>query len=176
MNPEIPSAESEVENPQVINLNGVSVEHVGAELVRASQSQINHVEADEVAIRGGMVIHVSAGRVSAHEAGLVAIQANDIVINQGAAGLALSETVNLAGRAGVVLTDTANLHHSGATLLVATHVGADRVQTGILIARRVEGNVETYMNTRQVVAAGVLSGLVAGLILLAGRLLFGRKK
>jgi hypothetical protein len=40
----------------------------------------------------------------------------------------------------------------------------------------VNGNVTTVVDGRTVLLAGLAGGTIAGLILLAGKLLFGRKK
>jgi hypothetical protein len=61
-------------------------------------------------------------------------------------------------------------------VVAGTEIHATNIRTGILIGRQVNGNVETVLDTRTALMAGIIGGTVAGLILLAGRLLFGKKK
>jgi hypothetical protein len=59
-------------------------------------------------------------------------------------------------------------------ILAAQEVHAPSLRTSVLIARQVEGNVETLADTRQVLLGGLVAGAVLGLFLLLGRLLFRR--
>jgi hypothetical protein len=52
------------------------------------------------------------------------------------------------------------------------HVSESR--TGILLARTVHGDVNTVLDTRGALIAGLTGGLFAGLMLLLGRMLFRR--
>jgi len=45
----------------------------------------------------------------------------------------------------------------------------------ILLARRVHGDVDTVLDTRGAAVAGILAGVVLGLIFLAGSMLLRRK-
>ena len=51
----------------------------------------------------------------------------------------------------------------------------ERIESVILLARKVEGNVTTVIDTRGALIAGLVGGLFAGIMLLLGRMLFGRK-
>ena len=51
-----------------------------------------------------------------------------------------------------------------------------RIDSLIFLGQNVEGEVHTLVDTRGAILAGTLSGLLSGLILLAGSLLFRRKK
>ena len=53
------------------------------------------------------------------------------------------------------------------------HVTESR--TGVLIARNISGDVTTMLDTRGALIVGLVSGLFAGLMLMLGRVLFGRK-
>jgi hypothetical protein len=49
------------------------------------------------------------------------------------------------------------------------------IKSVILLARNLEGNVTTVIDTRGALIAGLVGGLFAGIMLLLGRALFGRK-
>jgi hypothetical protein len=59
--------------------------------------------------------------------------------------------------------------------VAGSDVHVENSRTGILIARTVNGNVTTLMDTRSALIAGLVGGLFGGIMLLLGRMLFGRK-
>jgi len=60
-------------------------------------------------------------------------------------------------------------------LAAGREVHVNESRTGILLAKTVNGNVNTVLDTRGALIAGLTGGLFAGLMLLLGRMLFGRK-
>jgi hypothetical protein len=59
---------------------------------------------------------------------------------------------------------------------VSRDVSADSIRSCILISREVHGNVTTTVDGRTALLSAAVGGVVTGLILLAGRFLFERKK
>jgi len=59
---------------------------------------------------------------------------------------------------------------SSAALLVARQVTGGPIRTGILLAGKVEGPVETRVDTPRALLAGGVAGLVTGLVLLVAQL------
>ena len=51
----------------------------------------------------------------------------------------------------------------------------DTRETLVLLGNHIEGNVQTVVDTRAALIAGMVGGLLAGTVLLIGRLVFGRK-
>lgn len=62
-----------------------------------------------------------------------------------------------------------------AGVLAAQEVRGERIESLILLSRKVEGNVTTVMDTRGALIAGLVGGLFAGIMFLLGRMLFGKK-
>jgi hypothetical protein len=58
---------------------------------------------------------------------------------------------------------------------VGQDVQLQGARTLLLIGRNISGNVSTVLDARTALIAGLTSGLFAGLLLLLGRMLFGRK-
>ena len=54
-------------------------------------------------------------------------------------------------------------------------ININESRVGILLARTVHGDVNTVLDTRGALIAGLTGGLFAGLMLLLGRVLFRRK-
>jgi hypothetical protein len=62
-----------------------------------------------------------------------------------------------------------------AGVVAGREVHVNETRTGILLARTVHGDVNTVLDTRGALIAGLTAGLFSGLMLLLGRLLFRRK-
>ena len=64
---------------------------------------------------------------------------------------------------------------TSAGVIVAQQVTGESIQTKVLLAGNVEGDVETMMDTNQALFAGVAAGAVIGMFLFLGQL-FSRRK
>lgn len=167
--------ESKDELPQVANLTTSSVAAVEAELVRMHQSAAQEITAEEVGLHQSAVLDVTAASLTAHETALGLINANDVQMTNSAAGAIRAENVSLAGHAGLVVGGGVNLGNTYAGVVAAREVRGERIESLILLGNRVEGDIQTVVDTRGALLAGITGGLVAGLILLIGRLLFRRR-
>jgi len=170
-----PEENREEESPQVTNLEQVGVEVIEAEMVRMYQSAAQEITADEVALQQAAALDVTAAEVSTHESALGLVNAKEVELNNSAAGAIRAEHVNLVGGAGVVLADSVNLGNTYAGLVAGGNVRSDSIETLIFIGNHVEGDVQTVVDTRSALIAGTVGGVLAGVVLLIGRLVFGRR-
>lgn len=161
------------EVPQVVNLEGERAELVQAELVRMHRSAAGSIEAEEVEVTSGLVGNLSTGRLAAQQAAIGTVQAAQVQAS-GMVGVVRAETAGVQGMAGVVFSNHAHVEQTRAGAVIGREVRADRIQTRVLLAGHVEGEVHTQMDARGALLAGALAGLVTGLVLLIGRMLFGR--
>lgn len=159
-----------------LNLAQVNVENVHAELVRASQTTIRALDAEELDASEVIMGTASTGKLSGRRAIFGAVNAKQAELQQAVVGGLRGETVSLNGKAGVVIAHTLNSSEANGLVIGAGEVNATSIRAGLLIGRQVNGPVETLLDGRTALVAGVVGGMAAGLILLAGRLLFGRKK
>lgn len=175
--PEKKNAPEDVEEelPQVTNLDTTRVEFVEAELVRMHQSAAQEIKADEVDLQQSAAFDVDTSRISAHEAALGFINANEVELTNSAAGAIRATNVNVIGQAGFIAADTVNLGNTYAGVVAANDVRGERIETLILLGSHIEGNVQTVIDTRSALIAGMVGGLMTGIIMLIGRLVFGRK-
>ncbi|MGD8405063.1 MAG: hypothetical protein PVJ21_15485 [Anaerolineales bacterium] len=163
------------ETPQVTNLEQSSVEVVEADMVRMYQSAAQEITADEVSMQQAAALDVTAAEVTAHEAALGLINARDVELNNSAAGAIRAETVNVVGGTGIVLGDSVNLGNTYAGLVAGGNIRSENIETLIFLGNHVEGDVQTVVDTRGALIAGMVGGLMAGIVLLIGRLVFGRR-
>ena len=168
--------EEQVEQvPQVTNLEQSSVEVIEAEMVRMYQSAAQEITADEVSMEMAAALDVTAAEVTADEAALGLVNAREVDMTNSAAGAIRAENVNVIGQAGIVLAETAHLGNTYAGVVACDTVQAEQIETLFLFSGHVEGDVQTVVDTRSALIAGTVGGVLAGIVLLIGRLVFGRR-
>jgi hypothetical protein len=62
-----------------------------------------------------------------------------------------------------------------AGVVAGNEVKGERIETLILLGNHIEGEVQTVVDTRAALIAGTVGGVLAGVVLLIGRLVFGRR-
>ena len=87
----------------------------------------------------------------------------------------IGERMSLHGVAGVAVGGSVELNNSYAGVIAGREVSGEKIESVILFSRKINGNVTTVMDTRSALIAGLVGGLFAGIMLLLGRSLFGRK-
>ncbi|HCC78167.1 MAG: hypothetical protein A2X25_04820 [Chloroflexi bacterium GWB2_49_20] len=174
-----PKSELIEENiPEVVNLIDSQVEKIEANLVRASRSYVGSLNAEEVELHQAIALDVDAHNLNAN---------TSIMGVSHTATTSATNSILLAARAdrmefnnsltGGIYSENASLGENSKTgILVGGKVSGDQIRTIFLVARHVEGQVETSLDNRQVVLASVLIGIACGVVLLLGQFLFRRKK
>ncbi len=169
-------AEKETSLPEVVNLTNSRVDEVSAELVRAQRSVIGRIEAGEIELHQSGAAQISAENVMARGAIIGMAQSGSFSMDGGCVGVVRAQEVILNGQAGAVTAENATLlADAQAGILAANSVKAEKVRTVVLLAKQVEGPVETMLDTRRVVLASLAAGLAAGAVLLLGQFLFRHK-
>lgn len=164
----------EFESSQVTNISQAEVQSVHAELVRMHQADAETITADEVELRQSAAANVKATLVHARQAALGTVHAENVSMETSAAGFVQAAKVSTSGYTAVLAAGSADVHHSAVGYLTARDVHAEDVRTIVLLARNVQGNVTTTLDTRGVLIAGLVGGLFSGLMLLLGRFLLRR--
>ena len=163
------------EQSQVANLSQVTVETVKAELVRMHQSSAGEIQGEDVELNMSAAASVNSASVSATSSAIAALQSVEVTTQNSLVGAAQAERMSLSGVAGFLLAGSVDLHHAHVGLLAGREIRAEKIDSFILLSPKVEGNVTTVMDTRGALIAGLVGGLFAGIMLLLGRMLFGRK-
>jgi len=168
----------EEELPEVVNLVDSQAEKIEADLVRASRSYIGSLTAEESEMHQAVALNVNAHDLNTNTSLLGVSQSITTSSNNSILLAARAERLELKGSlAGGIYADNANLADgTRAGILVSGKVSGDQIRTVFLVARQVEGPVETMLETQQVAIASVLAGLACGIVVLLGRFLFRHKK
>ena len=170
-----PDELSEFDSPQVTNISQADVQTVRAELVRMHQADAENIVAQEVELQHSAAANVKADRFSAHQSAIGMVNATEVSVSGGAVGFVQAEKMSAGGYTGVVLAGSVEVQYGLAVFVAGREVRVHESRTGILLARNVSGNVTTLLDTRSALIMGLVGGLFAGLMLLLGRSLFGRK-
>ena len=170
-----PSASPENDQSQVSNLSHVDVELVKAELVRMHQSSAQSIEAEDVELGMSAAVDVKASNAAVRDSIVGLVQAAEATMQDNLVGAVRAETISVNGVAGVVVAGNVEFGNAYAGIVAGCEVRGEKIESIILLSRRVEGNVTTVIDTRGALIAGLVGGLFAGIMLLLGRMLFGRK-
>ena len=172
MTEELKSTEN---NSQVTNLANVDADAVNAELVRMHQSSAGVVNSEEIELTISAEAQVHAKDVEMHDSAAAVVQAEEMTVQNGAVGAAQAGTLSLNGVAGSVVAGSVEFGNAYAGFTAAREVRGERIESVVLLTRKVEGNVSTVIDTRGALIAGLVGGLFTGIMLLLGRMLFGKK-
>lgn len=164
-----------VDQSQVTNISQADVQSVQAELVRMHQASAENINADEVELQQSAAGNVKANHVSAHQSAMARVEAGEILSQSSATGFVQAEKASLSGYTGAVLAGSAEVHHGMAGFVAGREVHVQDARTVLLLGQNINGNVTTLMDSRSALIAGLVGGLFSGLMLLLGRVLFGRE-
>lgn len=164
--------------PEIVNLVDSQAELVEADLVRASRSYLGSLHAEEVELHQAVAVEADAQSLNANTSAIGVIQATSASINNSfvLAGRAEHLDINNSLTGAIYADNTTLGQGSQAGILVTGKASGEQIRTVVLVARQVDGPVETMLTTRQVVLASVLTGVACGTIMLLGQFFFRRKK
>ncbi|MBV6394692.1 MAG: hypothetical protein HFACDABA_00258 [Anaerolineales bacterium] len=158
----------------------VYIEHMDAESVQAAsvtmrQANADHVSADEVTMNLSAAGGVNAATFSAQQSMIGGANAEEIHVWNSAVGGVNGTLVNVQGTVAGVAGQSITVEGARVGLAAAQEIRGGRVETVVLLAGRVEGEVHAVVDTRGAIIAGLVGGLFAGLVLLVGRIAFRRE-
>ena len=164
----------ESDQPQVTNVSQTDVQNVQAEVVRMHQANSDTINATQVEMEQSAAAHVKASSVSTHQSALAAVEAEEVLSQNSVVGFVEAEKASVRGYIGAVSAQNAEVHYSLVGAVVGNEVHVEGARTLFLIGQNVSGNVTTVIEPRSALIAGLTGGLFAGLMVLLGRMLFGR--
>lgn len=163
------------EAPQEIRVSQTEVQDVHAALVRMHLSAAEKVHAEEAALHLSAAGGVRATSLSAHQSALGMLEAEELLSQRSAIGFVRAEKASVAGYTGAVVAERAEVHYGMSAVTVGRDVHLEGARAVLLLGQNITGNVSTVLDSRSALIAGLTGGLFAGLLLLLGRALFGRK-
>ena len=118
---------------------------------------------------------VKATHLSAHLSALATVNATEVFSELAATGYIQAEKASVRGFTGAVGAGSAEVRQGITGLVAGRDVHVEGGRTIFLYGENVSGNMNVLMDSRSALIAGLTGGLFAGLMLLLGRMLFGRR-
>ena len=135
------------------------------ETLAMRQSAAQQVTASEASLSLSAAGSIEAEHVDSKMSALGQVYADSLNAELSLVGVANGiQAVLRDGAALAVVSDAAVVDHGTAGVIVAREVHGTSIRTGILVAGRVEGNVDALLDTSGAIAAGLAAGLGLGLI------------
>jgi hypothetical protein len=149
--------------------------------VEIAQGGADVVRARSVSVTQGGITHATADEVTVRQGGIGRLEARDVAVSQGGIGFARAERVSVElGGIGAAFAGEASVTQGAVTTLVAREVriGQSFVRSlvasdvrfdrpsgvGVLLARRVEGDVRVLIDWRGALVIGAIVGLLGALL------------
>ena len=150
--------------------------NIQADQVTMEMSSAQNVQATDVTVNRSGVFQVDAQTVNISDAVAAVVNAEYVDLKDAGAMLVRSASATLKDRAvGVLYGGSIELHNSQAQAIVARQVTAPSIRTGVLLASKVEGNVEAVLDTPRALLAGLAAGVAFGLVSVIGKIIRGRR-
>jgi hypothetical protein len=163
------------DQPEVVNLSQSSAGAVNATMVRMHQSNAETITSEDVELNIAAAGMVNTQTVTARDSIIGGVNAGEAHITDSIIGGVRGGTVTVNGLAGGVAGETVNVENATIAMTAAREVRGEKIESLVLLAGRVEGEVHTVVDARGAIIAGLVGGLFAGLILLVGRIAFRRE-
>ncbi len=95
-------------------------------------------------------------------------------MNRSGALAVQGQTISLnESNTGVLISDTATVENTGIGIAIVQNADIQNSTAFILLSRQVNGDVETVLDTRGTLLAGLVAGMTVGLIFLVGKMIRG---
>ncbi len=170
-----PAPVEPAEQPEVVNLVRVDAGAVTAEMVRMHQSSAETITSEDVEMNIVAAASVHTQALSARQSLFGGVNAQSAEITNSVVGGVNGVNVGVQGLVGGVAGEAVSLQNAYVGVTAAREVRGEKIESIVLLAGRVEGEVHTVVDTRGAVIAGLVGGLFAGMILLVGRIAFRRE-
>lgn len=174
MSDQNPSTIEDADQPEVVNISHADVDTVTAEMVRMHQSNARTVNSDDVEMNITAAADVHSQTLSARQSLIGGVRSDTAQITGSVVGGVRGSNVDVEGVLGAAAGETISVQNARVGLSVAREIRGERVESLVLLAGRVEGEVHTAVDTRGAIVMGLVGGLIAGLVFLVGRTFLGR--
>jgi len=162
---------------EVVNLSQSVANTIKAELVRINQGGAEKIIATEMELKQGAANRIEAQQVILSDSVVGLVQTAGLDLKDSAAGIVRAESIDFTqSGVGVVYSQAVDMkEETRAGLVFARQISGEKINTKLLLAGNVDGQIETVMDTRQALLAGLSAGFVLGISLLIGQVVSRRK-
>lgn len=165
----------DAENDKITNLTQTSVDRVSAELVRMHQSAARQVTTEEIELRQSAAYRIESGKIESNQSALGILNATEVSLANSGVAAIRAQSVSLQGAVGIVIAGNVSLTDTYSGIVAGRDVQGERIETLVLFANHVNGEVHTIMDARSALIMGMVGGLFGGLVFMLARLAFKRE-
>ncbi len=176
--PENNQDQESVVQGESVNITRGGAGQVKATTVNVRQGGLQSVEAEQVTIRQGGVLKANTDRLEILQGGLVYghSQSANLVASNAVAVVAGGEvSLDQAMARVVVAGGDVRMDQSASVAVVARNIRVQNSNPVLLLAQNVEGDVKPMFGPRELLMYGVVSGVVAGIVILIAQMFKKRK-
>ena len=147
------------------------LEIIEGEFVRISQSSVRNVEGGHVEMEQVCALSIDGEKIEATQAAAVMVSGSDLELNQSLSMVAAGNNTKLKySCVPVSLTrEKATLKKSAAGIVAAGTVKAENSAAVLVLARNIDGNLNTLLDWKSAAAFGAVFGGIWGLLKLLRR-------
>jgi len=161
---------------EAVTLTESKTNTIKADQVAMAESMASEISANDVDMTQSLAMRIQSEYVELSNSGVGLLQANTVVATNAQVLVAQTNQLNAENASlGVVSAGTAEIVNGRTGLLMARELHGEAIQSTVLLAGRVDGNVETVLDTPRAMLVGLTAGIAIGLVLLLGNLLLKRK-
>lgn len=146
-------------------IKGRDLEIIEGEFVKISQSSVRNVEGGHIEMEQVCALSVDGEKIEAAQGAALMISGNDITMNQSVSMAVVANKAKLKfSCVPVSLTrEEATIKKSAAGIIAANNVKVDNSAAFLVLAKNVDGNINTLLDWKSAAALGGVLGGIWGL-------------
>jgi hypothetical protein len=161
---------------ETISMTDSKVNNINADQITLSESMARNISAKDVDMAQSLAMRIQSEYVEMNNSGAGLVQANTVVGTNTQVMLAQANELNVENASlGVALAGTADVVNGRVGLLMTRELHGEAIQSTILLSGRVDGDVQTVLDTPRAMLVGLTAGIAIGLVFLISSLLLKRK-
>jgi hypothetical protein len=139
---------------------------IEGEFVNINQSSVRNVEGGHVEMQQVCALSIDGERIEGTQTASMLLRGNDIELNQclNMATMSDNTTINYSFSPISFSRGETRLNRTAAGVIAADTVKADNSAAMIILANRVDGNVNTLFDWKSALAVGAITGGILGLL------------
>ncbi len=160
---------------EIISLVNSRIQSVEGASVRLNQCGVIDIRAENAEIHDSGTRHVVGQQISVSDSLMLFAQAGSAEVTDSAIGLV--NTQELTANSPVVLAVGQNIqvNQTRAGILAAGEIHGEKIESIIVLARQVNGSIETKIGPRGLALIGVTAGVTLGLVVSLVNILRSRR-
>jgi len=149
----------------------------GEGLVKMTETNTQEINAEQVQMHQSGAGKIVAQNLSMVESGAGMLKAGSANVEGGGIGFIQAQDISLSNsNVSLVLTQVARMEETRSVITVARQVDDSSIQSIVFLGGKVNGTVETSIDSRMAALFGLSAGLGLGIVFFFFNYIFGKKR